>query len=432
MKRLLILAICVGLNSLILPNAIATCSTIPDKPLVTSKSDVSGIEFTVSPATTGCAATQLNFTYTYFDQVGKTWGEWTKWAVGSNTGRAFSFKVPSIKGKSRVTIGLTASNKWGTSALTRENPEANGIGFLIVANTVISLLIKSVRGDESLKFEISHPDSGACSNYLGSRDSYNCSLPMEYRITSEDSTSSFYGNGGVYSETGEKVGYFGAYTFTDDPSSQWKSTTINVSMPTTGKVYLSFTGAGDYHSYTTLSRTYISLTVKSSEQAAAEQAAAVKTAADNAAAAELAEKQRQAAKQLVITCIKGKQIKNLSGKNPKCPTGYINPMAGFATFQAFSTCQLYKKDAVIGGAQLKDSGRTLILDGLSDANLQVNQLTDSDLSCVAMVMKMPSFVSAKIGSTRALDGMQSDRWGKVSAFWNYHPDNGLDISFNTK
>jgi hypothetical protein len=431
-KRLLILVIFVGLNSLVLPSAIASCSKIPDKPLVTSKPDSSGIDFTVSPATTGCAATQLSFTYSYYDPAGKTWSEWTKWAVGSNTGKAFSFKVPSIKGKSRVAISLTATNKWGTSAVTRENPENNGIGFLIEANTVISALMKSVSGNKSLKFEISHPDSGACSNYLGSRDSYNCSLPMQYRITSEDSTSSFYGNGVVHNEAGEKVGYFGAYTFTDAPSSQWKSTTINISMPTAGKVYLTFTGAGDHHSYTTLSRTFISLTVKSAEQAAAEQAAAAKTASDQAAAAELAAKQRQAAKQLVITCINGKQIKNISGKNPKCPTGYKNPMAGLATFAAFSSCQLYKKDAVIGGAQLKDSGRTLILDGLKDSNLGVDQLTNSDLSCVSMIMKMPSFVSAKIGSTRALDGMQSDRWGKVSTFWNYHPDNGLDISFNIK
>ena len=432
MKRLFIFVICVGLNSLVLPNAIASCSTVPDKPLVASKSDASGIDFTVSPATTGCAATQLNFTYSYYDPAEKTWGEWTKWTAGSNTGRAFSFKVPLIKGKSRVAIGLTATNKWGTSAVTRENPENNGIGFLVVANTIISAVMKSVSGDKSLEFEISHPDSGACSNYLGSRDSYNCSLSMEYRITSDDATSSFYGNGVVYSETGEKVGYFGGSTFLGAPSSQWQSTTINVSMPTTGKVYLSFTGAGDHHSYKTLSRTLISLTVKSAEQVKAEQAAAAKIAADQAAAGELAEKQIQAAKQLVITCIKGQQVKNIKGKNPSCPAGYKNPMAGFATFQAFSTCQLYKKDALVGGAQLKDGGRTLILDSFGLGTYQINALTESDFDCVTRVMKMPSFVSAKIGSTRALDGMQSDRWGKVSAFWNYHPDNGLDISFNSK
>ena len=46
-------------------------------------------------------------------------------------------------------------------------------------------------------------------------------------------------------------------------------------------------------------------------------------------------------------------------------------------------------------------------------------------------MNAPSFVTAQIDTTRALDGLQKATWGKLSAFWTYHPDNGLNISFNS-
>jgi hypothetical protein len=55
----------------------------------------------------------------------------------------------------------------------------------------------------------------------------------------------------------------------------------------------------------------------------------------------------------------------------------------------------------------------------------------ADVSCTLSVMKAPSFVTAQIDTTRALDGLQKASWGKVSAFWTYHPDNGLNISFNS-
>jgi hypothetical protein len=48
-----------------------------------------------------------------------------------------------------------------------------------------------------------------------------------------------------------------------------------------------------------------------------------------------------------------------------------------------------------------------------------------------LVMKAPSFVTAQIDSTRALDGLQKATWGRLSAFWTYHPDNGLNISINS-
>jgi hypothetical protein len=165
-------------------------------------------------------------------------------------------------------------------------------------------------------------------------------------------------------------------------------------------------------------------------RAAAEVAAAKERAAAEVAAAN--EQAAQRAKQLTITCTKGKQTKKVTGERPICPSGFKNPMANFATFQAFSNCQLYKKDALVGGAQLKDGGRTLILDAVRERSYRINALIDADYVCAAKVMKMPAFVESKVESTRAIDGMQNAQWGRVSAFWNYHPDNGLNITFNSK
>lgn len=165
-------------------------------------------------------------------------------------------------------------------------------------------------------------------------------------------------------------------------------------------------------------------------RAAAEVAAAKERAAAEVAAAN--EQAAQRAKKLTITCTKGKQTKKVTSESPSCPSGFKNPMANFSTYQAFSKCQLYKKDALVGGAQLKDGGRTLILDAVRERSYRLNALTNEDYECVSKVMKMPAFVESKVESTRAIDGMQNAQWGKVSAFWNYHPDNGLNITFNSK
>lgn len=170
---------------------------------------------------------------------------------------------------------------------------------------------------------------------------------------------------------------------------------------------------------------------KASFQITAEEAAAKKGEMDLEAAV-LAQERYWAAKKLTITCKKGKVSKKVAGDSPICPKGYINPMAGYGTFQAFSICQLYKVDSSIGGARLGDSGRTLTLDDVGRYEWSTLFLTRSDYECVARVLKMPDFVKTNVGNTRALDGMQRTTWGKITAYWTYHPDDGLNISFNSK
>jgi hypothetical protein len=111
----------------------ASCATIPDKPLLTYASDPSGVEFRISPAMTGCPATTMSFAYAYYNGSSKFWENWSKWAIGSNAGKSFSFKIPSVVGKTRVAFAVTASNKSGTSASTRENQAGNGVEFQVAS-----------------------------------------------------------------------------------------------------------------------------------------------------------------------------------------------------------------------------------------------------------------------------------------------------------
>ena len=201
----------------------------------------------------------------------------------------------------------------------------------------------------------------------------------------------------------------------------------------------------------------IQLSVKTQAQVDAEKAAAADKAAQEKAAREKAEAEQavidaQAAlaaekaeevraqeeaaewrnKKLSITCVKGKVTKKVSGDPPVCPAGYTNPKASYLTFQAFSKCKLYKQDAAVGGAQIEDAGRTLVMHMVPNVEFLINGLTYDHFNCAKKILKVPGFVSSKIGSTRAIDGIQSAKWGKLTAFWNYHPDRGLHITFTTK
>ena len=168
--------------------------------------------------------------------------------------------------------------------------------------------------------------------------------------------------------------------------------------------------------------------------AAASKAAADKVAADAKAASDRAAVQAaQNAKKLTITCKKGSTSKKVTGESPVCPKGLTNSLDKFLTFQAYSKCKLYKKDSTVAGVELLDNGATL---KFSYAGKYSSYLASagsySDVTCTLTMMKAPSFVLSQIETTRALDGLQKAAWGKSSAFWTYHPDNGLNISFNTK
>lgn len=54
------------------------------------------------------------------------------------------------------------------------------------------------------------------------------------------------------------------------------------------------------------------------------------------------------------------------------------------------------------------------------------------LECMMEAAKAPSAVESRMNNTRALDGTQDAEWEGWSAFWTYHPKNGLDITFTAE
>jgi hypothetical protein len=95
--------------------------------------------------------------------------------------------------------------------------------------------------------------------------------------------------------------------------------------------------------------------------------------------------------------------------------------AKYLTEKAFYSCRL---NTNILGAEVSDRGKTLELDGVYKYFV-----SDSQFACVTAVLGMPASVKSKLSMTRALDGIQNAKFGKLSADWSYHPDDGLSITF---
>lgn len=101
--------------------------------------------------------------------------------------------------------------------------------------------------------------------------------------------------------------------------------------------------------------------------------------------------------------------------------------AKYTTQKAYYACHIVGKT----GVSLGDSGKTLVIDGF-DAIESKSNVTNSNFECVKKQLSMPKWAATKVEQTRALDGMVEAAWGSVSAFWNYHPDSGLNITFRSK
>ena len=51
-----------------------------------------------------------------------------------------------------------------------------------------------------------------------------------------------------------------------------------------------------------------------------------------------------------------------------------------------------------------------------------------DYAAGCLLAALPDYVLDQVSATRAIDGMQTAEWGSFSAFWNYHPDNGINFT----
>lgn len=75
-----------------------------------------------------------------------------------------------------------------------------------------------------------------------------------------------------------------------------------------------------------------------------------------------------------------------------------------------------------GYLEISDGGRTL---NVWTEGEETHGASQSELDCVVEMLEVPTSVTSRMWSTRALDGMQSGTWGDFEASWNYHPDNGF-------
>lgn len=91
--------------------------------------------------------------------------------------------------------------------------------------------------------------------------------------------------------------------------------------------------------------------------------------------------------------------------------------------QVAYTCSL-EDDAIA------DQGHTLAI--TTDGEENNSPYDYGDLMCIARETGMPTFVRRQLETTRALDGMQKADWDNYSAFWNYHPDNGMNLTITDK
>jgi hypothetical protein len=75
---------------------------------------------------------------------------------------------------------------------------------------------------------------------------------------------------------------------------------------------------------------------------------------------------------------------------------------------------------------IDEDGRGLFLDGAGDesAGLQM-----SDLSCAITSVGVPDSVISRMQSTTSLMGQQEGTFDGITVRWSYHPNNGLDLSF---
>lgn len=169
-------------------------------------------------------------------------------------------------------------------------------------------------------------------------------------------------------------------------------------------------------------------------KAKADADAKAKADAEAAAIARQKETARIQALKYTVNCVKGKTSKKVMGDPPVCPAGFTDSNAKLLPHVGYVKCRLYKKDSVyLGSVALQDGGRTLTFSKLGKyEGYGQNIPTWNDFVCATNAMGMPSFVMNQINTTRALDGRVTASWGKMTATWTYHPDNGLNISFYNK
>lgn len=75
---------------------------------------------------------------------------------------------------------------------------------------------------------------------------------------------------------------------------------------------------------------------------------------------------------------------------------------------------------------ISDGGTTVTMK--TKGTVHAPAATFEGIMCVLKKLGAGTAVLDHIGTTRALDGQQTDEWDGVKARWTYHPDDGLQIT----
>jgi hypothetical protein len=109
-----------------------------------------------------------------------------------------------------------------------------------------------------------------------------------------------------------------------------------------------------------------------------------------------------------------------------CGTGDIALVADQTKLEAVEDeCDGEEGDPGWAFIYTADDGRTLIVDMKGAEDLV--GVTIDQIDCVLVELDIPASVTARMDSTRALDGVQTGTWDSYTATWSFHPDTGLDL-----
>jgi hypothetical protein len=90
---------------------------------------------------------------------------------------------------------------------------------------------------------------------------------------------------------------------------------------------------------------------------------------------------------------------------------------------AVATCDV----ADASGITFAEDGQSLVFDGKGEEDYIGGDFYD--VECLLNAMEAPSTVWAQMLKTSSLMGVQESNWDGISVSWSYHPNSGLNASF---
>lgn len=108
--------------------------------------------------------------------------------------------------------------------------------------------------------------------------------------------------------------------------------------------------------------------------------------------------------------------------------GLAITLTGCASFDAFD--KAVESCGNPDGITIGDEGKTLTVDMMGED--EWSGASYEDTMCIIRAVGTPDYVISDIESTNSMAGRLDEEFDGITATWDYHPDNGLDITFHKK